>query len=60
MVKDKNMLSVEDILDILAIKLLGVIPDDESVVISTNKGEPLVYKGDSPTQIGRASCRERV
>ena len=47
MVKDRNMLSVEDILDILAIKLLGVIPDDEAVVISTNKGEPLVYKGDS-------------
>ena len=47
MVKDKNMLSVEDILDILAIKLLGVVPDDENVVISTNKGEPLVYKGDS-------------
>ena len=47
MVKDKNMLSVEDILDILAVKLLGVVPDDESVVISTNKGEPLVYKGDS-------------
>ena len=47
MVKDRNMLSMEDILDILAIKLLGVIPDDEAVVISTNKGEPLVYKGDS-------------
>ena len=47
MVKDKNMLSVEDILDILAVKLLGVVPDDETVVISTNKGEPLVYKGDS-------------
>lgn len=47
MVKDKNMLSVEDIVDILAIKILGVIPDDESVVISTNKGEPLVYKGES-------------
>lgn len=47
MVKDKNMLSVEDILDILGIRLLGVIPDDESVVISTNKGEPLVYKGES-------------
>ena len=47
MVKDKNMLSVEDILDILGIKLLGVVPDDETVVISTNKGEPLVYKGDS-------------
>ena len=47
MVKEKNMLSVEDILDILAVKLLGVVPDDENVVISTNKGEPLVYKGDS-------------
>ena len=47
MVKDKNMLSVEDILDLLAVKLLGVVPDDENVVISTNKGEPLVYKGDS-------------
>ena len=42
MVKEKNMLSVEDILDILE-----VVPDDENVVISTNKGEPLVYKGDS-------------
>ena len=47
MVKDKNMLSVEDILDILAVKFLGVVPDDENVVIATNKGEPLVYKGDS-------------
>ena len=47
MVKEKNTLSVEDILDILAVKLLGVVPDDETVVISTNKGEPLVYKGDS-------------
>ena len=47
MVKEKNMLSVEDILAILAVKLLGVVPDDETVIISTNKGEPLVYKGDS-------------
>ncbi len=47
MVKEGNMLSVDDMLDILAIKLLGVVPDDETIVISTNKGEPLVYKGDS-------------
>ena len=47
MVKEGNMLSVEDMLDILAIKLLGVVPDDESIVISTNKGEPLVYKGET-------------
>lgn len=47
MVREGNMLSVEDMLDILAIKLLGVVPDDEAIVISTNKGEPLVYKGDT-------------
>ncbi|PID67255.1 MAG: septum site-determining protein MinD [Fusobacteriales bacterium] len=47
MVKEGNMLSVEDMLDILAIKLLGVVPDDEAIVISTNRGEPLVYKGET-------------
>lgn len=47
MIKQGNMLSVEDVLEILRIKLLGIIPDDETIVISTNKGEPLVYKGKS-------------
>lgn len=47
MVKDGNMLSVEDVTDILGIKPIGIVPDDENIVISTNKGEPLVYKGES-------------
>lgn len=47
MVKDGNMLSVEDVTDILGLKPIGIIPDDENIVISTNKGEPLVYKGSS-------------
>lgn len=47
MVKDGNMLSVSDVVDILGIEPIGVIPEDESIVISTNRGEPLVYKGDS-------------
>ncbi|MGL5049056.1 MAG: septum site-determining protein MinD, partial [Fusobacteriaceae bacterium] len=47
MVKDGNMLSVDDVIDILGIKPIGIVPDDENIVISTNKGEPLVYKGDS-------------
>ena len=42
MVKRGNMMNVEDIIDILAVDLLGVIPDDEAIVISTNKGEPVV------------------
>ena len=37
MVKKGDMMSVEDVTEILAIDLLGVIPDDESVVIATNQ-----------------------
>ncbi|MBD0336904.1 MAG: septum site-determining protein MinD, partial [Cyanobacteria bacterium Co-bin13] len=37
-----QMMSVQDVLDILAIPLLGVIPDDERVIVSSNRGEPLV------------------
>ncbi len=42
MVKRGDMLTVNDVCDILSIHLLGVIPDDEQVVVSTNQGEPLV------------------
>jgi len=42
MVKRGDMMSIDDIVDILAIDLIGVIPDDEKIVISTNRGEPAV------------------
>ena len=45
MVRRGDMMSVEDVVDILAVNLIGAVPDDESVVISTNQGEPLA--GDS-------------
>ena len=35
-------MSVDDVTEILAVDLLGVIPDDEHVVIATNQGEPVV------------------
>jgi septum site-determining protein MinD len=41
-VKANNMMSVEDVQEILAIPLIGVVPDDEKVIISSNRGEPLV------------------
>jgi septum site-determining protein MinD len=46
MVKGGDMMSVEDVLDILgaSVKLLGVVPDDESIITSTNRGEPAVLK----------------
>lgn len=42
MVKRGDMMSIDDIIDILAIGLIGVVPDDEKIVISTNKGEPAI------------------
>ncbi|GFP26503.1 septum site-determining protein MinD, partial [Candidatus Hakubella thermalkaliphila] len=39
MVKRGDMMDIEDILEILAIDLIGVIPDDEKIIISTNRGE---------------------
>ncbi len=44
MVKRGDMMSVEDVIDILAIDLIGVVPDDEAIVVATNEGEPLVGK----------------
>lgn len=47
MVKNGDMMSVTDILDILAVELLGIVPDDDAIVISTNKGEPTVFDDKS-------------
>lgn len=42
LVKRGDMMSVDDVVEILAINLIGAVPDDENIVISTNQGEPLV------------------
>ncbi len=42
MVQADQMMSVEDVQEILAIPLIGIIPDDERVIVSSNRGEPLV------------------
>jgi septum site-determining protein MinD len=41
MVRKGDMLDVKDVVEILAVDLIGVVPEDEGVVTSTNKGEPL-------------------
>jgi len=42
MVKRGDMMTIEDVTEILAIDILGVVPDDESIVVSANRGEPAV------------------
>ena len=47
MVRRGDMMNKEDIIEILAIKLLGLVPDDESIIVSTNKGEPAILDNKS-------------
>jgi len=52
MVRRGDMMAIDDVMEILAIEIIGVVPDDESIVVSTNKGEPAV--SDSSSKAGRA------
>lgn len=47
MVRRGDMLDIDDVLDILAIDLIGVVPDDEAIIISTNRGVPVTLENNS-------------
>ena len=62
MVRRGDMMTSSDVVDILAIPLIGIVPDDENVVIATNQGEPLVgitRWPDRPIRISAAEFWER-
>ncbi|MDK2821008.1 MAG: septum site-determining protein MinD [Clostridia bacterium] len=54
MVRKGNMMNIDDMMEILAIDLIGVVPEDEYIVISTNRGEPAVLNKNS--RAGKAYC----
>ena len=65
MVKRGDMLATEDILDVLAISLLGVVPEDDGVVVSSNQGMPVALEprsraGKAFRDIARRLCGEEV
>lgn len=49
MVKRGDMLAVDDIIELLAIDLIGLVPDDEEIMTSTNRGMPVALNGKSPS-----------
>lgn len=52
MVKRGDMLSVEDVLDLLAIQLVGIVPEDENVIVASNRGTPMAF--DKKSKAGQA------
>ena len=55
LVEKGEMLPIEDVLDLLSLPLIGVIPDDEEIVKSTNLGKPIVL--DEKSFVGEAFRR---
>ena len=56
MVARGDMLSIDDVLDILAVDLIGVIQEDESILVSSNRGTPVAMSamnGSSASQAFR-------
>ena len=60
MVKRGDMMSIDDIIDILAIDLIGVVPDDEKIIVSTNRGEPAVTDNKSLAGEAYRSMTRRI
>lgn len=64
MVHRGDMMSVDDVMDILSVPVIGTVPDDEDIVISTNQGEPLVgmngYAGQAYLNICKRILGESV
>jgi septum site-determining protein MinD len=52
MVRRGDMLSADDVLELLAIELIGMVPDDDAVVMNTNRGMPVVL--DNRSRAGQA------
>ena len=60
MVRYGNMLTSEDVIEMLAIDLIGIVPEDEALVISTNKGVPIVLDNKAPASLAFHNIARRL
>ena len=60
MTKRGDMLDVSDIIETLSVKLIGVVPDDRNITVSTNKGEPIVLEDSSKAGSAFRNIAKRI
>lgn len=60
MVRRGDMMDVTDVLEVLGIDLLGIVPEDEMIIVAINKGEPIVYDKHSPAGRAFVSAAQRI
>lgn len=60
MVKRGDMLSTDDVLDVLAVDLVGLVPEDEHVIVASNRGTPVVLNPRSIAGKAFAEIAQRL
>ncbi|MBU0492985.1 MAG: septum site-determining protein MinD [Chloroflexi bacterium] len=55
-----DMLDTTDVLEILAVKLIGIVPEDEHIIISTNRGEPVTLNSSTPAGQAFRNIAQRI
>lgn len=60
MVRYGDMLNTADVLEILAIDLIGIVPDDKAIIVSTNKGVPIVLDDKAPAGLAFHNIARRL
>jgi septum site-determining protein MinD len=60
MVKRGDMLNTDDVVGILSIKLIGIVPDDEAIIVSTNQGRPAVIENGSVASRAFKNIAQRI
>ena len=60
MVRYGNMLTTEDVVEILAIDLIGIVPEDKAIIVSINKGVPIVLNDRSPAGLAFHNIARRL
>ena len=60
MIRRENMLATGDVVEVLAIDLIGIVPEDEHIIISTNRGRPAAMDDHSPAGQAFRNIAQRV
>jgi len=60
MVRYGNMLTTEDVIEILAIDLIGIVPEDKAIIVSINKGMPIVLDDRAPAGLAFRNIAQRL
>ncbi len=60
MVKRGNMMDKDDIMELLAVDVLGMVPDDDRLIMASNRGTPVVHDTESPSGAAFSRISARI